>query len=376
MQDAKATGDSDGQPVQHPPDAQVQLIAQIAAQVAASHCKDKEAACEQVRTACKKQHALERQQLLDDFESEKASIMKRHEAQLAQAADMKRRQQADSSQFHYIVRGIQEATMSGSVPRQIFGAEPDSVLNHMYNGEWEYAQDDQGRAVINSDPEHWPLILNWLSYGAVPRHPSSAFLAECRYGNLDNLLCAVQQAAASTGVQSVKLDSPGKHNISVVRISKDGRAGFRLAGVIRSFSLRMHDEDEHGLLIGTSVVFEAFGQKWTLNIDEEGIYLDLVSLPSHKNCHLEIGFGTGSTCYQVVDKDCSFWVEDEEYREFHMSTTGIHWKEAPSAGQLGLQEGESPLDALQKEPFVDLLGDLQVFVTVLFARKSAQCMQA
>lgn len=105
--------------MQQQPDAQVQLITQIAAQVADSNRKEKEDACEQVMTACKQQHALDRQQLLQAFEAEQASITKQYEAQLAQAADMKRRRQADSNQFHYIVRGIHEATMSGSVPRQI-----------------------------------------------------------------------------------------------------------------------------------------------------------------------------------------------------------------------------------------------------------------
>ena len=41
-----------------------------------------------------------------------------------------------SKLFRYTVRGCERPDLSGSIPRQIFQAEPDSALNRMNNGEW------------------------------------------------------------------------------------------------------------------------------------------------------------------------------------------------------------------------------------------------
>ena len=45
-------------------------------------------------------------------------------------------------------------------------------MNKTYNGEWAYAMDEKGRALINSDPANWPYIVNWLSFGPVPPSPT------------------------------------------------------------------------------------------------------------------------------------------------------------------------------------------------------------
>lgn len=73
-----------------------------------------------------------------------------------------------------------QASLEAS-PHQVFEAEPDSALAHMYNGNWEYYKDNQGRANANSNPVHWPLILNWLSFGTIPTHPTEEFLSECSF---------------------------------------------------------------------------------------------------------------------------------------------------------------------------------------------------
>ena len=70
---------------------------------------------------------------------------------MAEAGSMGMRRKSNGNQFAYIVRGSQDPAMSGSVPAQIFEAEPASVLCRMYNGEWDFAHDEQGRAHVNSD---------------------------------------------------------------------------------------------------------------------------------------------------------------------------------------------------------------------------------
>ena len=276
---------------------------------------------------------------------------------------MKQRRQADSNQFHYSVRGIQKAGMSGCVPRQIFEAEPESMLNRFYNGEWEHAGDKYGRAVINSDPAHWPLILNWLSFGAVPPRPSPAFIAECKYWQLTNLLDAIEQSAAAAGAQSMTVDLDGEHRFTVSRIIKDGRAGFWLAGVIHGFPARL---DSDGAI---HMEFQAYGQDWYMLVSKMGLYVQLMSPPPPKSYHVEIGFGPETSCYKATDADCDFDVDTEAAdHDLYASMSGMLWSKAPTDDRLGLQEDE--LSALQKDPFVDLLGDLQIHVTLLFVRKA------
>ena len=114
------------------------------------------------------------------FEAERSKwqrLVQQLTADRQEIATLAMRRQHDSKQLQYIIRG-QEGT-SGSVPCQLFGAEPNSLLNKIFNGDWAFATDGQGRAIINSNPAHWPLILDWLSFGACPAHPTEAFIAEC-----------------------------------------------------------------------------------------------------------------------------------------------------------------------------------------------------
>ncbi len=152
---------------------QSELINQISSQLAAVTSKERDAACAQVRAECAQAAVSERLQLEENLKQQMAELTEQHEAKLGEMASQMARRNVDSKQFKYIVRGRQEPAMSGSVPASIFGAEPDSLLNRAYNGDWDYARDAQDRACINSDPAHWPLILNWLSFGAVPQDPST-----------------------------------------------------------------------------------------------------------------------------------------------------------------------------------------------------------
>ncbi len=90
-----------------------------------------------------------------------------HEAALAElrlqhAADAEEweralaRRNSNSRLFRYTVRG---SGHSGSVPLSIFQAEPDSVLAHMYAGEWDYTQDESGQAVLRIAVDDSPPIV-------------------------------------------------------------------------------------------------------------------------------------------------------------------------------------------------------------------------
>lgn len=106
-------------------------IAQIAAQLADTTRKEREAACQQITDTLTKEHILKRKQLQDDFAEERTQIHMRHKAKMKEAKEMTCRWQNLSKQLSYIVRGCEQAALADSVPCQIFEAKPDSMLNRI-----------------------------------------------------------------------------------------------------------------------------------------------------------------------------------------------------------------------------------------------------
>lgn len=136
------------------------------------------------------------------------------------------------------------------------------MLARMYNGEWEYAKDNRGRALVNSDHHHWPLILNWLSFGAAPDPScvSPAFLAECRYWQLDKLLEQLDAAKPSTThavahVETRKLTKNGFHDFTLSSLDGDQQRGFILEGHFCNFLERRE-------AASVRIDFEAYGSEW------------------------------------------------------------------------------------------------------------------
>ncbi len=101
--------------------------------------------------------------------------------------------------FHFSVRGGNADQLSGCVPRKIFDAEPDSALTalvRLFPGKDSFATDAKDKAIVNSNPAHWPIILDWLSFGTVPQDPPAGLRDECKHWELGHLLAALLLAEA------------------------------------------------------------------------------------------------------------------------------------------------------------------------------------
>ena len=211
----------------------------VATQLAEIVNNEREAACQNIREQSVKQKmaACEKiaLRLQAGFRQEKQQLIRQHKRAMAEAKEMTARRDRDQKQFAFTVRGHETPELSGSVPCNIFEAELASVLNKKYNGEWAYAKDDRGRACINSDPAHWPLILRWLSYGAVPdlTKCTSDFIAECRYWQLNRLLTEIEQLRQA---DSCQFASPGaiaktdEYELEILQYERDGHGGFKVKG--------------------------------------------------------------------------------------------------------------------------------------------------
>ena len=201
-----------------------------------------------------------------------AGLQAQHDAAAAEWESMLARRCSDSKLFSYAIRGHEG--QAGCVPRQIFEAEPESVLARMYNGAWEYTRDDNGRAIVNSNPAHWPVILDWLSFGAVPDIPSKALIAECRYWQLDQLLAAMETEHKLLGTDDVFFSAKGRHHVEISSLSDSYSAGFRIKGHICNFVERLNAPAGE-----IRVLFNAFGSAWQLEVSKDGIFLGLLKGP-------------------------------------------------------------------------------------------------
>lgn len=153
----------------------------------------------------------------------------------------------------------------------MFQAKPDSVLNKTDNGDWALAKDDKGRACINSDPAHWPLIMRWLSLGAVPSLTlcTSDFIAECKYWQLDNLLAARRLCAARQKQQfsSIMNVNTNEHSFKVVQYTDNGQDGFEMQARIHSFVERFRSK------LVVEIRFAACGASWKLEVGHKGVFI-------------------------------------------------------------------------------------------------------
>ncbi len=199
---------------------------------------------------------------------------------------------SDSKQFKYTVRGASGVQLSGSVPRSIFNAEPDSALAHMYNGKWEYAKDDDGRAVVNSNPDHWPVILDWLSFGTVPSPASNALVSECKYWQLDRLVAAIDRQ------NRITQSAAGSHDFVIEPVTVDGNTGFTISGLIHHFPTRLSKAVDMSSRI--TFTFSAAGRDWRFILYQEWFGLCMCTGPSITKALWKARLGTGACAVSTV----------------------------------------------------------------------------
>ena len=221
-----------------------------------------------------------------------ATAMKQLESQHAAEANkqesMPARHSSDSKLFKYSVRGLSGHPFSGSIPRSVFEAEPNSALAQMYNGEWEHTKDAEGRAIVNSDPANWPLILNWLSFGSIPSSPSESLLAECRYWQLDKLLAAID-ARNNIDICTTRADN---HSLTVQRAPVGAKDGFIINGLLHDLPKKLSTAGSSGL--HPCILFTLAGREWKLEMNNEHFKLTLITGPSLTTNHWKTKWGSGS----------------------------------------------------------------------------------
>ena len=193
-------------------------------------------------------------------------------AAVAEATQAAQKRTADGKQFTYAVRGSSEPHLRGSVPHCIFDAEPDSMLAQMYNGEWKYPCDEDGRALVNSNPAHWLQILDWLSFGSVPASPSPELIQQCRFWQLTNLLAEIdpppksvtlkdpESEAVDHAAGSITISKPDICDIFIRFDSKDCKARFKAEGCIHQ-----HVQHSQTSERADTICWSAFGHPWTLH---------------------------------------------------------------------------------------------------------------
>ena len=316
---------------------QSELLAQITGQLADSTRAQKDAACKEVREACEKEHSRKCKRLQDTAAQEKQKLMHEHEVAMAEVACMTTRRKQDNEQFTFTIRGHTTPELSGSIPRSIFEAEPNSVLNKTYNGEWTYATPTQGRACINSNPAHWPLFLNWLSFGSVPTQPSDAFIAECRYWQLHNLLYRLENAPTGQVQHAIRVNTE-RESFTLTKFEEEGLHGFQLRASIHNFEERF----SAGCV---SLHFKAFANRWRLSLGPEGVYLKLMSGPPAKQAQATILFGLDDAQWKYI-----------RMNPYNFSCEGSGRGRKWAAEEKGI---------LRRPPKIDLDGSLPVTLKVL-----------
>ncbi|GAQ84015.1 hypothetical protein KFL_001730090 [Klebsormidium nitens] len=130
----------------------------------------------------------ERDALTSEMDDVQKSLAAKDES-LREAQAAGARKAENGNQFSFVLAGTGQ---SGSVPRSYLESEPESLLNKMYNGEWDYARDEQGRALVNCHPERWAAILEHLATGTAPTERDQRLLDQARHWNLKRLVHALE----------------------------------------------------------------------------------------------------------------------------------------------------------------------------------------
>lgn len=273
-----------------------------------SYAQERDEECAKVVAEQAELRRLQEESFAKELETMEKQLQEQ-QAAIAEAEAMHARRRSDGEQFTYIIRGCKDALASGSIPRKTFDAEPESALAKMYNGNWEHATDDQGRAVINSNPAHWPLILDWLSFGAVPKAPSDAFIQECTYWQLDRLLAAMDLQNSEDDPPACPRDTyltavEGSHHLEIRRCTVltafGGHVGFVAEGHIEDFAARLAKAGNGSLGCNLQLSFSAAGRKWKLQMNQQSWHLAMVEGASIQLRWMKCNLGSAESIMEFL----------------------------------------------------------------------------
>jgi hypothetical protein len=173
------------------------------------------------------------------------------------------RRRDDSDRFEYVLACNGQ---TGSIPRRVLASDPDSLLYKMYSGEWDYACDAAGRALITCHPQRWAAVLEYLATGAAPAERNPLLLEQARHWNLMGLVGALE--ALTPGV-IVTNDSDSK--------------GFRARGTFVSVMERLG--------INARILRYAFAAPqdrwWAIEVASDGVFLAAMACPGETSWNLK-----------------------------------------------------------------------------------------
>ena len=154
--------------------------------------------------------------------------------------------------------------------------------------------DERGRAVVNSNPAHWPIIVDWLSFGAVPKDPPAGLAAECEYWQLEGLLEAITPA------------EPEAPKFSVRPTTVDSNSAFSASARVDNFPQLLETAPSEDQTL--NLPFSAVGRVWVLKISPKGVYLLMGSGRAVTCCAMTIALGTGAKAYSMTTRHVDRWV--------------------------------------------------------------------
>ena len=197
-----------------------------------------------------------RRQCADEkqYAEEKDSRIADLEKELARAREAGARREDARDRFEYVLACNGQA---GSVPRSVLASAPESILYKNFCGEWDYARDKGGRALITCHPERWAAILEHLATGAVPAERDPLLLEQARYWNLSRL------------VEGLEARFPG------VIVLENDESHFKVLCTFEDVTERLDDEDDC-----TGFSFAAVGGRWwAVNLHQGGFRVSAVKCP-------------------------------------------------------------------------------------------------
>ena len=117
----------------------------------------------------------ELQKVMEEKENESEVKLAALQISLRDTRETRARCAKERERFHYVLACNGQ---TGSVPFSFLESDRDSLLYKLYGGNWNYARDEKGRALVTWHPERWAAVLEHLATRAVPAEWDPLLLAQ------------------------------------------------------------------------------------------------------------------------------------------------------------------------------------------------------